>query len=125
MYKRQRIRSFGAGTKPVFLSEYGIGSLFHVIDEWRQFEQHHTRADLEDASWLAYQANSLLRDWARFGLESVYPFPEQMLNDSYRLSARYRTIGFNPVSYTHLDVYKRQAQSWQWTAYTGRRPGAH
>ncbi len=93
----ERIRSFGKGTKPVFLSEYGIGSLFHVIDEWRQFEQHHTRPDLEDGAWLAYQANSLIRDWKRFGLESVYPFPEQMLNESYRLSARYRTIGFNLI----------------------------
>jgi beta-galactosidase/beta-glucuronidase len=32
-------RNLGREGKPVFLSEYGIGSLFDVIREWRHFEQ--------------------------------------------------------------------------------------
>src|SRR5229473_2207494 len=44
------IRNLGRDTKPVFLSEYGIGSLFDVISEWRHFEQVGARPDLEDAS---------------------------------------------------------------------------
>ena len=32
-----RIRDFGRETKPVLLSEYGIGSMFDVIGEWRHF----------------------------------------------------------------------------------------
>ncbi|MFZ4397047.1 MAG: glycoside hydrolase family 2 protein, partial [Kiritimatiellia bacterium] len=31
----RRVRSLGSDGKPVFLSEYGIGSLFDVIGEWR------------------------------------------------------------------------------------------
>ncbi len=33
------IRELGREGKPVFLSEYGIGSLMNVIDEWRHFQQ--------------------------------------------------------------------------------------
>jgi hypothetical protein len=91
------IRNLGKGSKPVFLTEYGIGSLFNVIDEWKHFEQADARPDLEDGSWLKEQSKNLTADWKRLGFENVYPFVEDMLNESQRLSARQRTIGFNIV----------------------------
>lgn len=89
------IRELGKDSKPVFVSEYGIGSLFDVIREWRRFEQAGTRADLEDASWVREQSEGLYADWKRLGLDNVYPFPEDMLRDSQRLNARQRTLGFD------------------------------
>ncbi len=91
------LRNLGNGTKPVLLSEYGIGSLFDVIGEWKHFEQVGARPDLEDASWLKEQSDGLRADWNRLGFDDVYPFVEDMLHESQRLSARQRTIGFNLI----------------------------
>ncbi|CAK4842174.1 unnamed protein product [Aphanomyces euteiches] len=93
----QYIRNMGKDTKPVFLSEYGIGSLFHVTNEWRHFEQAGARSDLEDAFAVQEQSEALVADWKRLGLEDAYPFPEDMLRDSQRLNARQRTLGFDVI----------------------------
>ena len=91
------IRNLGRGTKPVFLSEYGIGSLFDVIREWRHFQQAGARPDLEDGAWLKEQSEALMADWKRLGFDDVYPFPEDLLRESQRLHARQRTIGFDAI----------------------------
>ena len=91
------IRDLGREGKPVFLSEYGIGSQMDVIDEWRHFEQAGARPDLEDAALLREQSEALAADWKRLGFDAVYPFPEDLLRESQRLHARQRTIGFNCV----------------------------
>lgn len=91
------LRNIGRDSKPVFLSEYGIGSLYDVIGEWRHFEQSGARPDLEDAALVREQSEKLCADWRRLGFDGVYPFPEDMLRDSQRLSARQRTLGFNLV----------------------------
>jgi hypothetical protein len=92
-----RIRNLGRDTKPVLLSEYGIGSLFDVIGEWRHFEQAGARPDLEDAAALRQQSELLAADWQRLGFEDVYPFPADLLRESQRLHARQRTLGFNLI----------------------------
>ena len=91
------IREMGRDGKPVFLSEYGIGSLFDVIGEWRGFEQAGARPDLEDAAWVKRQSEGLAADWKRLGFDDVYPFPEDLLRESQRLHARQRTLGFNAI----------------------------
>ncbi len=91
------IRDLGRDSKPVFLSEYGIGSQMNVIDELRHFEQAGERADLEDATLLREQCDALAADWERLGFETVYPFPEDFLRESQRLHARQRILGFNCV----------------------------
>ncbi|MGE5293945.1 MAG: glycoside hydrolase family 2 protein, partial [Solirubrobacterales bacterium] len=91
------IRELGREGKPVFLSEYGIGSLMDVIDEWRRFEQIGARPDLEDAAMLREQSEGLIADWKRLGFDGVYAFPEDLLRESQRLHARQRTIGFNCI----------------------------
>ncbi len=91
------IRNLGQGTRPVFLSEYGFGSLQDVITELRHFEEVGARPDLEDAVYLRHQADRLTADWRRLGLEDVYPFVEDLLRDSQRLSARQRTRGFDLI----------------------------
>lgn len=91
------IRDLGREGKPVFLSEYGIGSQMNVIDEWRRFEQIGARPDLEDTAMLREQSEALAADWKRLGFDTVYPFPEDMLRESQRLHARQRTLGFNCI----------------------------
>jgi hypothetical protein len=91
------MRELGRDGKPVFLSEYGIGSLFDVIGEWRGFEQAGARPDLEDAAWVKRQSEALAADWKRLGFDDVYPFPEDLLRESQRLHARQRTLGFNAI----------------------------
>ncbi|MEN6424278.1 MAG: sugar-binding domain-containing protein [Phycisphaerales bacterium] len=91
------IRELGQEDKPVFLSEYGIGSLMDVIDEWRHYEQVGARPDLEDAAMFREQSEGLMADWKRLGFDAVYPFPEDLLRESQRLHARQRTIGFNCI----------------------------
>jgi len=109
------IRTLGKGSRPVFLSEYGIGSLFNVIREARGFEQAESRRqarqlggvdprpsvpirpDLEDAAWLREMGNRLAGDWERLSLQGVYPFPEDFLRDSQRLHVRQRLMGFDLI----------------------------
>lgn len=91
------LRNLGRDTKPVFLSEYGIGTQSDVIDEWRHFEQVGARPDLEDGSWYREQSEKFAADWKRLGFDDVYPFPEDLLRESQRLNARQRTIGFDLI----------------------------
>ena len=91
----QFIRDLGRETKPVFLSEYGIGSLLNVIRETRRFEEAGARTDLADVALIGSMADRLVADWERFGFDGVYPFPEDMLRDSQRLHVRQRLLGFD------------------------------
>jgi hypothetical protein len=94
---QQFARTLGHDSKPIFLSEYGIGSLMNAIHETRMYEQAGARTDLEDFRLMRSMADGLIADWKRFGLEGVYPFPEDMLSDSQRRMARHRLLGFNLV----------------------------
>ena len=91
----RQLRELGKDAKPVFLSEFGTGSLFDVRDEWQHFRQSGFREDLEDADWLRLQSEMLERDWKRFGLETVYPDAGFMLRESQRLNADARYRDFN------------------------------
>ena len=91
------LRTLGRDTKPVFLSEYGIGSQINVIDEWRHYRQAGARDDLEDASLMRSMCRKFEKDWKRLGMEDVYPFPEEMLLESQRLHCRQRLLGFDAV----------------------------
>lgn len=91
------LRTLGSDSKPVFLSEFGTGAAFDVIDEWRHFQQSGLRTDLEDAAWVRAQSEALRRDWKCFGLETVWPDAEMMLRESQRLNADARYRDFNAV----------------------------
>ena len=92
------IMKIGTGMRPVVLSEYGIGTSFHVIHEARMFEQYFGYLpDLCDYKWVKKQSDDLIADFSKFGFDRVYPFPETMLNESLRLGARQRNLGFNLI----------------------------
>lgn len=91
------IRDLGRDTKPVFLSEYGIGSVMNAIGELRRFEQAGARADLPDAAFIRGMVESLEKDWERWGFSGVYSFAEDMLRDSQRRHMRQRRLGFDLI----------------------------
>lgn len=89
-------RTFGKDSpRPYFLSEFGIGASFHVIEEWKHFLQYGERPDLEDASWLKAQSNAFTKDFFRFGLEKLFAFPESLLKENQRINADERKRVFD------------------------------
>lgn len=93
---RKWYRELGSDAKlPVFLSEFGIGSLFNVIEEYKHFVQHGYRLDLDDSSWLKRQGDALESDWERLGLKKVFPFAESFLKESQRKNAKERKSLFD------------------------------
>ena len=91
------IRTLGQGSNPVYLAEYGIGSLKDVIYDARMYEQIGAKKDLEDYVMMRSMADRFMADWKRFGMDGVYPFPEDLLRDSQRLMAHWRLLGFNLI----------------------------
>ena len=91
------MRTLGHGGKPVFLSEYGIGSMMDVIHEARMYEEAGIPKEAEDFIYILSMAERLSADWARFGMETVYPYPEVLLQISQKKMARHRLLGFNLI----------------------------
>ncbi len=91
------IRNLGKNSKPVFLSEYGIGSLMNAIRELRMYEQHGANPDWDDFKFFKQTEEKLTAAWKLYGMTGVYAFPEDMLRDSQRLHGRQRLLGFNLI----------------------------
>ena len=91
------IRNLGKDSKPVFLSEYGIGSQMNAIRELRFYEQHQANPESDDFKYFQKTETKLAADWTRFGMEAVYAFPEEMLRASQQLHVRQRSLGFNLI----------------------------
>lgn len=91
------MRTVGFGSKPVFVSEYGIGSQNNVIREYLKFRENHLRIDLEDSAFYGKMAGSLRKDWNYYGFDGVYIFPEDFLNDSMRINAAQRRMCFDII----------------------------
>ena len=97
------LRHLGHGSKPVFLSEYWIGPIKNVIDDYRKFEETGCRLDVPDAALIKSLAAQFEADWKRLGFDGLYPFAEDMLRDSQRLHTRQRRLGFDLIrSNPHL-----------------------
>jgi hypothetical protein len=93
----QTIRNLGNGTRPVFLSEYGIGSMMNVLRELRWFEQKGVRMDLSDSGLIQSMARRLEADWKRWGFDGAFTFTEDFLWDSQRRHTRQRLLGFDMI----------------------------
>ncbi len=58
------MRNLGRDGKPVFFSEYGIGSMMNVIHEARMYEQAGIPADAEDYVLVRSMADRFVADWS-------------------------------------------------------------
>jgi len=91
------LRTLGHDTRPVFLSEFGSGSQFNAVDEYRKFEEAGARPDLPDMALIRAMRDKLQADWERLGFTGVYPFLEDFFRDSYRQQVRQRRLDFDLV----------------------------
>jgi len=91
------IRNLGSDTKPVFLSEFGTGSVFNAADELARYEQAGARSDIPDAALIRSMLERLRADWGRFGMDGVYPFIEDFFRESYTHHIRQRMLNFDLV----------------------------
>ena len=91
------VRTIGAGSKPVFLSEFGVGSQFNAIDELRGYEPFNARPDLVEVAMFREWVEKFGADLKRFGLEEVFPFPNDFFRESYRHHSRQRRLAFDLV----------------------------
>ncbi|MHB8974772.1 MAG: glycoside hydrolase family 2 protein [Pirellulaceae bacterium] len=92
----QSLRNLAEGDKPVFLTEYGIGS---AVDLWRavrHFEQAGA-SEAEDAQFFRDKLNRFLGDWEQWRLDEVYARPEDFFAESLRKMAGQRTLGLNAI----------------------------
>lgn len=91
------IRNLGRDSKPVFLSEYGIGSLMNAIRELRHYEQSGANPESDDFKFFKQTEEKFAADWARLGMDGVYAFPEEMLRASQQLHCRQRELGMSLI----------------------------
>ena len=92
-----KIRTWSAGRRPSFFSEYGIGSLLDVIDHCLEFERRGIPADQPDFALMRDIRDRFLADWKAWGLDKVFADPVDFLRASDRMNARSRREGFDLV----------------------------
>lgn len=91
------LRTLGRASKPVFLSEYGIGSLLDVVHIMGRYQQAGEAAPADDLEVYQTMRDLLEADWTRFGMDATYPFPRDLLRESQRLHSRHRLEGLNLI----------------------------
>jgi len=94
---RDFYRTHASDAKPVFLSESGVGSLLDVINGLRQYRSEDSPVEPHNAALLRKQVELFLADWKRFGMNDVYPFPEDLFADSYRQQVRQLRLDFDLI----------------------------
>jgi hypothetical protein len=94
---KRLVRTMGSGTKPVFLSEYGVGSLFDAITTSAEAAQWGPSVIPADVTYVRSMARLLEEDWHRFGMGSMYCFPEDAIWDSYANQSTRRAFSFDLI----------------------------
>ena len=92
----ETIRNLGKNSKPIFLSEYGIGS---SVDLWR-VTRHFERlgeANAEDAQFYKDKLDKYLADWERWNMNEIYVRPEDFFAESLSRVAGQRRIGLTAI----------------------------
>jgi hypothetical protein len=84
-------------TKPFFLSEAGIGSVFNCVREEEKMREAGAPASAYAWNWIKPDADGLRKTWATFGLYDVYPSIEDMLVDSEISASHQREMIFSIV----------------------------
>jgi Glycosyl hydrolases family 2, TIM barrel domain/Glycosyl hydrolases family 2, sugar binding domain/Glycosyl hydrolases family 2 len=102
---KRLVRELGARSKPVFLSEYGVGSLFDAVTALAEASCHLGRAgaattpdgEPPDVAYVRAMAERFTSDWERFGMDQLYCFPEDALRDSQLHQSLHRSATFDLI----------------------------
>ncbi len=92
------MEKLGSGTHPVFLSEYGVGSLFNYPALARRLESMElTQQDNRQYIQAHNNQDTIKKFISDFKLENVYPTPFDLIEDSYREQTKYREQTFSMI----------------------------
>ncbi len=102
---KRLLRTMGTGAKPVFLSEYGVGSLFDAVTALAQASHHLASVgdpatqmgEPPDVAYVRSMAERFFSDWERFGMGEMYCFPEDALAASELNQSRHRATTFDLI----------------------------
>ncbi len=102
---KQLLRTMSGGQKPVFLSEYGVGSLFDAVTALAEATCYTASADgaaarfpeAPDVAYIRSMAERFVSDWERFGMDGVYCFPEDALADAQLNQSLHRAVTFDLI----------------------------
>lgn len=92
----RKLRTMGGGRKPLFISEYGIGS---AVDLWRA-TRHYERLGAThamDAQFYRDKLDRFLADWERWRMAEAFGRPEDFFAASHRRMAGQRLLGLNAI----------------------------
>ncbi len=90
------LRSIGQGTKPVFISEYGIATSVDLVRLARNFEQR----GKENSGAGQFYGRSLvpfMADWEKWRLADTFGRPEDYFKDCLARNASQRLLGLNAI----------------------------
>jgi hypothetical protein len=90
------LRTLGGNGKPVWLSEYGIGSAIDLLRTCRWYEQA-GKTEAEDARLYQSWRDQYLADWQRYRLNEVFDRPEDFFAQSLARMAGQRLLGINAI----------------------------
>jgi hypothetical protein len=90
------LRTVGGGGKPLFLSEYGIGSAVDLLRVVRHYERL-GKADAEDGRFYRDLRDRFMVDWQRWRLAEAFDRPEDFFAQSNSRMAGQRLLGLNAI----------------------------
>jgi hypothetical protein len=90
------LRTLSGNGKPVWLSEYGIGSAIDLLRTCRWYEQV-GKTEVEDARLYQSWRDQYLADWQRYRLAEVFDRPEDFFTQSLSRMAGQRLLGINAI----------------------------
>lgn len=92
----RELRTACEGSKPVFISEYGVGSGVDLAKATRHFEQLGAER-LEDAQWYRQRLDQFLVDWNRWKMDDTFASPEDFFAQCLAKMGKQRLLGLNAI----------------------------
>lgn len=93
---RDFIRTIGENTKPVFLSEYGVGAQFELYDLFIE-QKKKSHKDHPSLSYYSIQIERMEQWIKKYSLEKIYPTPRDFLMASICSLSRQRRESIDPI----------------------------
>ena len=90
------LRTIGSNDKPLFLSEYGIGSAVDLLRVVRLYEQA-GKPGADDAQFYRRLRDRFLADWQRWKMAEAFDRPEDFFAQSNARMAAQRLLGLNAI----------------------------
>ncbi|HUT36248.1 MAG TPA: glycoside hydrolase family 2 TIM barrel-domain containing protein [Planctomycetota bacterium] len=92
----RELRTAGNPDRPLFLSEYGVGSAVDLLRVVRLYEQI-GKGEADDARFYRAQRDKFLADWERWRLAEAFDRPEDFFAQSNAKMAGQRLLGINAI----------------------------